>query len=149
MRRPPSSVLLAASVALGALVLARCSFGINPDEGYFACLTVADCTSGQDCVPNPDGGNGLCYPVGACLPGVVPCGAGQGCVDGGCVDCTGCAVAACAGASCVLDGGPQQCVSRVVLPDGGLEDAGLGMPLPDGGFSDAGVGATTYVCDFP
>lgn len=121
-------------LALGALAIAQCSFSINPDEGYFACTTVADCTSEQRCVPQ-DGGNGLCYPVGACLPDIVPCGEGQGCVDGGCIDCTGCATAACANASCVLDGGPQQCVSRVVLADGGL--------------ADAGTGPITYVCDVP
>jgi len=150
VRRPTSSVLAAVGVAVGVVVLARCSFSINPDEGHFSCVTVADCASGQDCVPQADGGNGLCYPTGQCVAevcngkdddcdGVVdnhqPCGAGAACVDAGCIDCTACAEAACAGASCVLDGGPQQCVLRVLLPDGGL--------------SDAGSGPTTYVCDVP
>ncbi len=150
MRRLTPSVLAALGVASGVLVLARCSFSINPDAGHFSCISVADCASGQDCVPQADGGNGLCYPAGQCVAevcngkdddcdGVVdnhqPCGAGAACVDAGCVDCTACAEPACAGASCVLDGGPQQCVLRVVLPDGGL--------------SDAGTGPTTYVCDVP
>jgi hypothetical protein len=135
---------------LGVMLLARCSFGVDPDQGHFSCMGLADCASGQECVPQADAGNGLCYPVGVCVPetcngkdddcdGVVdnhsPCGAGAACVDAGCIDCTACAEPTCAGASCVLDGGPQQCVVRVVLPDGGL--------------ADAGTGPTTYVCDFP
>ena len=151
MRRATSSALVVLGLALGAPVLARCSFGINPDEGHFACLTAADCTSGQECVLQLDAGNGLCYPADECVPGnQQPCGPGAVCVDAGCIDCTGCAALACAGASCVLDGGPQQCVLRVVLADGGLVDAGTdGGPFDggtDGGLVDAG---TTYVCGFP
>jgi hypothetical protein len=109
---------------------------------------VADCVNGQQCILQLDG-TGLCYPSGECVPGnLQPCGAGATCVDAGCINCTDCTNPACAGASCVLDGGPQLCVLRLVLPDGGLSDAGL----PDGGLSDGGpddAGATSYVCDFP
>lgn len=136
----PTSTWAALGVALGALLLGRCTFAINPDQGHFSCLTSADCASGQECVLQLDG-KGLCYPPAECVPGnEQPCGPGAACVDAGCIDCTACAESACAGASCVLDGGPQQCVARVVLPDGGLQDAGL---------SDAGTGPTTYVCGVP
>ncbi len=136
--------------AATALVLGRCSFSIDPDQGHFSCVTLADCASGQDCIPQADGGNGLCYPAGVCVPetcngkdddcdGVVddhqPCGGGAACVDAGCIDCTACAESACALASCVTDGGPQLCVPKFMLPDGGL--------------GDAGTGPATYVCDFP
>ena len=137
--RPGPRSLAVAGAALAGLVLARCSFSINPDEGHFSCKSVSDCSSGQECVPQPDGGNGLCYGVGECAPVTDPCKPGQACVDAGCIDCTGCAEAACAGASCVLDGGPQVCVERLVLPDGGLADAG----------TDAGMGPISYVCGSP
>lgn len=147
---PSTRKLLWGLAALGAVVVARCSFSVDPDQGHFSCRNAADCASGQDCIPQADGGNGLCYPIGQCVPetcngkdddcdGVVdnhaPCGAGAACVDAGCIDCTACAELACAGASCVLDGGPQLCVPKVVLPDGGL--------------ADAGVGTVVYSCDFP
>jgi hypothetical protein len=148
--RPAARALAAAGAALAIAVLARCSASVDPDQGHFSCANVTDCASGQECVPQADGGNGLCYPLGVCVPetcngkdddcdGVVddhaPCGAGAACVDAGCIDCTACAEVSCAGASCVLDGGPQLCVPKVVLADGGL--------------ADAGTGPTTYVCDFP
>jgi hypothetical protein len=148
--RPSTRLLLAAGVALGVVVLTRCNFSVDPDTGHFSCINLSDCASGQECVPQADGGNGLCYPLGVCVPetcngkdddcdGVVddhdPCGGGAACVDAGCIDCTACATPSCAGASCVLDGGTQQCVVRVVLPDGGL--------------ADSGTGPTTYGCDFP
>jgi hypothetical protein len=131
--RPASKALVLSGAALGVLILARCSFGIDPDHGHFSCVNVADCASGQDCIPQADGGNGLCYLQGQCVPetcngkdddcdGVVdnhePCGGGATCVDAGCVDCTGCADAVCAGASCVLDGGSAVCVPQLQA-DGG------------------------------
>jgi hypothetical protein len=148
--RPSARAVAAGGAALFVLVLARCSFGIDQDQGHFSCVTLADCASGQECIPQADGGNGLCYPLGFCVAetcngkdddcdGVVdnhePCGSGAACVDAGCVDCTACAELSCAGASCVLDGGPQLCVPKVVLADGGL--------------ADSGTGPVAYVCDFP
>jgi hypothetical protein len=148
--RLSARTLAVVGAAALALALARCSFGIDPDQGHFSCMTLADCASGQECIPQADGGNGLCYPTGVCVPetcngkdddcdGVVddhePCGAGAACVDAGCVDCTACAEPACALASCVTDGGPQLCIPKFMLPDGGL--------------GDAGTGPATYVCDVP
>ena len=137
---PFTRALLLVAVALGAVALARCGFSINPDEGHFSCHTSADCASGQECVPQPDAGNGLCYRPGECAPVTDPCGPAQACVDAGCVDCTSCTQAACAGTSCVLDGGADVCVLRNVLPDGGLVDAGT---------TDAGTLPTTYACGAP
>jgi hypothetical protein len=148
--RPSTRRLALGAAVLGIWVVARCSFSIDPNQGHFSCLNAADCASGQDCIPQADGGNGLCYPAGECVPetcngkdddcdGVVdnhePCGAGAACVDAGCIDCTACAESACAGASCVLDGGPELCVPKVQLPDGGL--------------ADAGTGPIVYSCDLP
>jgi hypothetical protein len=148
--RLSARTLAVVGAAATALALARCSFGIDSDQGHFSCVTLADCASGQECVPQADGGNGLCYPAGVCVPetcngkdddcdGVVdnhePCGGGAACVDAGCIDCTACAEPACALASCVVDGGPQRCVSKFLLADGGL--------------GDGGTGPATYVCDFP
>jgi hypothetical protein len=155
--RVPARVLGLGAATVGLLVLARCSFGVDPNQGHFSCITVADCATGQECVPQAGGGNGLCYPIGQCVAetcngkdddcdGVVddhqPCGPGAACVDAGCLSCAdgfdggdGCAEADCAGASCVLDGGPQRCLPKFLLPDGGLADAGTGAP--------------TYRCDFP
>jgi len=145
MERRTASLLAVSAVLLGAVSLARCSFGVNPDSGHFSCATTSDCASGQQCVPQAFGANGLCYPQGPCQPDY--CGPGAACGDGGCIDCTECASPACAGGSCVLDGGAQQCVIRLVLPDGGLVDAGPADAGVDAGL-DAGV-TTTYVCDFP
>jgi hypothetical protein len=161
--RAPARVLLGVGAAVGLLVLTRCSFGIDPDQGHFSCVTVADCADGQACVPQADGGNGLCYPVGECVAeicngkdddcdGVVddhdPCGSGAACVDAGCVEracanglddddngLTDCADPACVGAACVSDGGPERCVPKVLLADGGVVDAG--------------TGTTVYRCDLP
>lgn len=145
MRGRTSPALVVLGLALAALALSQCSFGINPDNGHFACLNAADCISGQECVLQLDATDGLCYPADECVPGnQQPCGPGAVCVDAGCIDCTGCAASVCAGSSCVLDGGPQQCVLRVVLPDGGLSDAGT-----DAGLSDGGPEPTTYICGFP
>jgi hypothetical protein len=126
-----SRTLAVIGAGLGTFVLARCSFSVDPDEGHFSCISVADCASGQRCVPQPDGGNGLCYAIGECAPVTAPCGPGQACVDAGCIDCTSCAETACAAASCVTDGGAEVCLLRLVLADGGLADAG----------ADAGVRA--------
>ena len=148
--RLSARTLAVVGAAATALALARCSFGIDTDQSHFSCVTLADCASGQECVPQADGGNGLCYPAGVCVPetcngkdddcdGVVdnhePCGGGAACVDAGCIDCTACAEPACALASCVVDGGPQRCVPKFVLADGGL--------------GDGGTGPATYLCDFP
>ena len=148
--RPTARTVAFLAAGLLVLLVARCGFSVNPDSGHFSCVNLADCASGQDCIPQADGGNGLCYAEGVCVPetcngkdddcdGVVdnhqPCGPGAACVDAGCIDCTACATAACEGASCVADGGPQLCVPKVVLADGGL--------------ADAGTGPTTYVCGDP
>lgn len=132
--RPAPRALAVAGAALIGLVLGRCTFGIDPDQGHFSCVQAVDCATGQECIPQADGGNGLCYLKGVCVPescngkdddcdGVVdnhePCGAGATCVDAGCVDCTTCAEAVCAGVSCVLDGGTALCVLQVQA-DGGM-----------------------------
>jgi hypothetical protein len=148
--RPSARSVAFLGATVCVLVLARCGFGIDPDQGHFSCILATDCASGQECIPQADGGNGLCYPADVCVPetcngkdddcdGVVdnhePCGGGSACVDAGCIDCTGCAEPSCDGASCVLDGGPQRCVPKIILADGGV--------------ADAGTGPTVYFCDFP
>jgi hypothetical protein len=117
-------------VALGLLALARCSFGIDPDQGHFSCVTTADCATGQECVPQADGGNngnGLCYAVGTCIPET--CNGKDDDCDGVIDDHDPC------GPDGGVDGGPLACVVKVELPDGGIVDAG--------------TGTLVYRCDVP
>lgn len=121
MAIPQTLAGLAGTAAL--VVLARCSFGIDPDQGHFACAVAADCASGQWCVVPTDGGTGYCYPTGQCAP-------------------EDCSIPQCLGEACVSDGGPEKCVERFLLVDGGVVDAGS-----DGGAADAGQ--IIYRCGLP
>ncbi|HXX30533.1 MAG TPA: hypothetical protein VEJ89_07430 [Myxococcaceae bacterium] len=128
MHRPGHSVVWLAVGAAALAGLARCSFGIDPDTGHFACAVAADCGGGQWCVVPTDGGSGYCYPTGQCAP-------------------EDCSIPQCLGESCVADGGPEKCVERVLLPDGGVVDAGT----PADGGTDAGMdaGQIVYGCGLP
>jgi len=122
--RPQGQRLLWAVAAAAVVVLARCSFGIDPDQGHFACAVAADCAGGQWCVVPTDGGTGYCYPLDQCAP-------------------DDCSIPQCLGESCVADGGPQRCVERVLLADGGVVDAGSA----DAGALDGGQ--VVYGCALP
>jgi hypothetical protein len=148
--------VVAAFVAVSALTIwGSCRFGINPDQGRFACDRNSDCGSGQECAPRANGNRGICFPIGYCATFdfssdnqhcgdcATACGEGNRCVSSEChewncsdgVDndgngLTDCEDSYCAGRSCSdTDAG----VNCGMLPAAtGARDGGSGelAPIP-------------------